>query len=171
MESFSVVDLAAAPCYDTNMTTKTAGQPLELIYTYRSTRPFWLDGDQLREIDHVWKWLENTPGMFPEDARRMRRYHSLPSLSDARVVSEWSTADQTRWVKMSFSAWEPLSKECFPHRSLTDKVHRYLDMMAWFRKNIPDNGTVLIERARYSDLLAIRFHRQEDQVLWRMVWE
>ena len=144
---------------------------LGMSYRPRSNRPHWLDHHQVMNTEHVRKWLYNPPGMFPRDASRMRRYRIIPDLDTVPMLCEWSTQDRRQWIKMTGTVWDSLQENCFPYRSASWQVNKQYAMMAWIRNNIMGIGQAVLLRSMYSESLDIRFHREEDHVLWRMVWE
>jgi len=101
----------------------------------------------------------------------MRRYRIIPDLDTVPMLCEWSTQDRRQWIKMTGTVWHSLQENCFPYRSVSWQVNKQYAMMAWICNNIMGIGQAVLLRSMYSESLDIRFHREEDHVLWRMVWE
>lgn len=147
--------------------------PLVLYYTPRSTRPYWLCKQQVDGSEHVSGWMRNTPGMVPRCMSYLRR-NGLRASCQQRypIVHEYHTRYLSSFVKMTYPIWRALEDACFPHVCRSKRVSEHDDMEAWLCKNIQGNSNFLLMKSSvlYGSL-EIRFHRPEDHMMWRMVWE
>lgn len=153
-------------------------KPLFLYYTPRSTRPYWMNKRQVDETLHISKWMNDTPGMFPHSVVHLRR-HGIWGSCQVRhpVIHEYHTRYLSSFVKMTYGAWQSMLDACFPHvcrsRRVSIKEHRAME--EWLCKNVQGDCNFLPIKGYDSlgnvESLGIRFHRPEDHLLWKMVWE
>ena len=153
-------------------------KPLILYHTPRSTRPYWLCKQQTDEAFHIIKWMYNTPRMFPENIVHLRRNSIWGSCHTRHpVVHEYHTRYLSSFVKMTYDAWQSMLDACFPHfcwsRQVSAREHNAME--EWLCKNVQGNSNFLLRKGYDScgnvESLGIRFHRSEDHMLWKMVWE